>query len=95
MYFQEVRVYIITLNVYADIHTESYLDDEGECTERERSTLSHTPDQLQVLLTMMGVLRHWRVRVVPPSVSGQKRSPVVSALHSAHVCVCVCVKKDT
>ena len=25
---------------------------------------------------------------MPPSVSGQKRSPVVSALHSAHECVC-------
>ena len=30
---------------------------------------------------------------MPPSVSGQKRSPVVSALHSAHVCVCVCEKR--
>ena len=41
MYFHEVRVYI-ALKVYADIRTEPYLDDEGECTEREVHTLPHS-----------------------------------------------------
>ena len=57
--------------------------------QRERSTLSHTPDRLQVLLIMVVVLGHWRVRVVPASVSGQNKSPVGSASHlAAHVHVC-------
>ena len=58
--------------------------------QRVRSTLSHTPDRLQVLLIMVVVLGHWRVRVVPEIVAGQNKSPVVSASHllAAHVCVC-------
>ena len=57
--------------------------------QRVRSTLSHTPDRLQVLLTMVVVLGHWRVRVVPTIVAGQNKSPVDSASHlAAHVRVC-------
>ena len=48
--------------------------------QREGSTLSHTPDELQVLLIVMVVVsgqrRDW---VVPAGVSGQERNPVVSA----------------
>ena len=58
--------------------------------QRVRSTLSHTPDRLQVLLIMVVVLGHWRVRVVPASVSGQKKNAVVSASHitvAASMCV--------
>ena len=57
--------------------------------QRVRSTLSHTPDRLQVLLIMVVVLGHWRVCVVPTIVAGQNKSPVVSASHlAAHVHVC-------
>ena len=64
--------------------------------QRVRSTPSHTPDRLQVLLIMVVVLGHWRVWVVPTSVAGQNKSPVVSAshLHAAHVHVYVCVMKE-
>ena len=58
--------------------------------QREGSTLSHTPDRLQVLLTMVVVLGQGRVWVVPARVSGQNRNPVVFALHppaAAHECV--------
>ena len=48
--------------------------------QRVRSTLSHTPDRLQVLLIMVVVLGHWRVWVVPARVSGQEKNPVVSLL---------------
>lgn len=58
----------------------------------ERSTLSHIPDRLQVLLTMVVVSGHWRVWVVPARVSGQERNSVVSALHPL-VTACVCVRK--
>ena len=47
---------------------------------REGSTLSHTPDELQVLLIMVLVLGQRRVWVVPATVSGQERTPVVSLL---------------
>ena len=47
--------------------------------QRERSTFSHTPDRLQVLLTIVVVLGQRRVWVVPAGVSGQERNPVVSA----------------
>ena len=59
--------------------------------QRERSTLSHIPDTLQVLLIMVAVLGQWRVWVVPARVAGQERSPVVSASHL--IAVHVRVKK--
>ena len=49
--------------------------------QREGSTLSHTPDRLQVLLIMVVVLGQQRVWVVPAGVLGQERNSVVSALH--------------
>ena len=52
--------------------------------QREASTLSHTPDKLQVLLIMvvvvLGQRRDW---VVPAGVSGHERKSVVSALQYA------------
>ena len=53
---------------------------EANEVQRVRSTLSHTPDRLQVLLIMVVVLGHWRVRLVPARVSGQEKNPVVSLL---------------
>ena len=50
--------------------------------QREGSTLSHTPEGLQVLLIMVVVLGQGRVWVVPARVFGQDRNRVVSALHS-------------
>ena len=47
----------------------------------ESSTLSHTPDELQVLLIMMVLLGQRRDSVVPAEVFGQERNPVVSASH--------------
>ena len=48
--------------------------------QREGSTLSHTPDELQVLLIMVVVLRQRRDWVVSAGVLGQERNSVVSAL---------------
>ena len=49
--------------------------------QREGSTLSHTPDKLQVLMIMVVVLGQRREWVVPAGVSGQERTSVVSASH--------------
>ena len=54
---------------------------EANEVQRVRSTLSHTPDRLQVLLIVVVVLGQWRVQMVPTSVSGQERNSVVSASH--------------
>ena len=67
--------------------------------QREESTLSHTPDRLQVLLIMMLVLGQRRVRVVPAGVSDQERNPVTSASQNtadmpSEVKGCVCVKES-
>ena len=51
--------------------------------QRDGSTLSHTPDGLQVLLIMVVVLRQLRDRVVPAEVLGHKRKSTVSALQYA------------
>ena len=62
---------------------------EANEVQREGSTLSHTPNRLQVLLIIVLVLGQGRVWVVPASVSGQERRPVVCASHwpgAAHVC---------
>ena len=48
--------------------------------QRDGSTLSHTPDGLQVLLIMVVVLGQWRDWVVPAEVLGHKRKSMVSAL---------------
>ena len=48
--------------------------------QRVKSTLSHSPDRLQVLVMMVVVLGQQRVRVVPAKVSGQERNSVVSLL---------------
>ena len=47
--------------------------------QREGSTLSHTPDELQVLLIIVVVLGQRRDWVVPAEVLGHKRKSVVSA----------------
>ena len=52
---------------------------EEKIVQREGFTLSHTPDELQVLLIMMVLLGHWRDTVVPAGVFGQERNSVVSA----------------
>ena len=52
---------------------------EAKGVQREGSTLSHTPDRLQVLLIMVVVLGQRREWVVPAGVSGQERNSVVSA----------------
>ena len=54
---------------------------EANEVQRVRSTLSHTPDRLQVLLIMVVVVGQWRVQMVSASVSGQDRNSVVSASH--------------
>ena len=57
--------------------------------QREGSTLSHTPNWLQVLLIIAVVLGQRRGWMVPALVFGQKRNSVVSASHwpgAAHVC---------
>ena len=59
--------------------------------QREVSTLSHTPEELQVLLIMVVVVGQRRVWVVPARVKFQKKNSVVSASHPSAVCVCVCV----
>ena len=71
----------ITVTVCADISILklTVLMEVNE-VQRVRSTLSHTPDRLQVLLIMVVVLGHWRVRVVPTIVAGQEKNPVVSPL---------------
>ena len=63
---------------------------ETSVVQRVRSTVSHKPDGLQVLLIRVVVLGQRRVRVVPAGVAGQDRNPVLSALHppaAAHECV--------
>ena len=53
---------------------------EVKGVQRDRSTLSQTPDKLQVLLIMVVVvLGQWRDRVVPAEVLGHERRSVVSA----------------
>ena len=54
---------------------------EEKIVQRELSTLSHTPDELQVLLIVVVLLGQGRDTVVPAGVSGQERNSVVSALH--------------
>ena len=54
---------------------------EEKIVQRELSTLSHTPDELQVLLIMVVLLGQRRDTVVPAGVSGQERTLVVSASH--------------
>ena len=54
---------------------------EVKGVQREGSTLSHTPDELQVLLITVVVLGQRRDWVVPAGVSGQERNSVVSASH--------------
>ena len=49
--------------------------------QRVRSTLSHIPDRLQVLLILVVVLGQGRIWVVPARVFVQERNSVVSALH--------------
>ena len=70
----------ITVNVCADTILKLTVLMEVNEVQRVRSTLSHTPDRLQVLLIMVVVLGHWRVRLVPARVSGQEKNPVVSPL---------------
>ena len=53
---------------------------EMKGVQRDGSTLSHTPDKLQVLLIMVVVVGQWRDRVVPAEVLGHERNSVVSAL---------------
>ena len=52
---------------------------EVKGVQREGSTLSQTPDGLQVLLIMVVVVGQWRDRVVPAEVLGHERKSVVSA----------------
>ena len=47
--------------------------------QRERSTLSHTPDGLQDLLIMVKVVGQRTDWVVPGGVFGQRRNSVTSA----------------
>ena len=47
--------------------------------QREGSTLSHTPDRLQVLLIMVKVVGQRTDWLVPAGVFGQKRNSVASA----------------
>ena len=64
------------------------LIEENE-VHREGSTLSHTPNRLQFLLILTVELEQLQTGVVPASVSGQERMPVVFASHlpvAAHVC---------
>ena len=51
--------------------------------QREMSTPSQTPDELQVLLIMVVVLGQRRNWVVPAEVLGHKRKSVASALQYA------------
>ena len=57
--------------------------------QREVSTLSHTPEELQVLLIMVVVVGQRRVWVVPARVKFQKKNSVVSASHPRAACVCI------
>ena len=52
---------------------------EVKGVQREGSTLSHTPDELQVLLITVVVLGQRRDWMVSAGVSGQERNSVVSA----------------
>ena len=51
--------------------------------QREGSTLSHTPDELQILVIVVVVLGQEADSVEPAGVVGQKRNSVTSASHSA------------
>ena len=63
--------------------------------QRVRSTLSHIPDRLQVLLIMVVVLGQPRVWVVPAGVFDQERNSVVSAWHlPVAACVRMCDKRE-
>ena len=52
---------------------------EVKGVQREGSTLSHTPDRLQVLLIMVKVVGQRTDWLVPAGVFGQKRNSVASA----------------
>ena len=52
---------------------------EVKGVQREGSTLSHTPDELQVLLITVVVLGQRRDWMVSAGVSGQERNSVISA----------------
>ena len=93
MYFQEVRVYIITLNVYADIHTESYLDDEGECTEREVHTLPHTRPTASPVDHDGGVETLEGPGSATKCVWPEEESCGLCITLCTCVCVCVCEKR--
>ena len=56
---------------------------EVKGVQREGSTLSHTPDELQILVMMVVVLVQEADSVEPAGVVGQKRNSVTSAPHSA------------
>ena len=51
--------------------------------QREGSTLSHTPDELQILVIVVVVFGEEADSVEPAGVVGQKRNSVISASHSA------------
>ena len=64
---------------------------EVKGVQREGSTLSHTPDGLQVLLTMVVVLGQETDRVVLARVAGQNRNSVTSSSHlTVAIMVYVC-----
>ena len=64
---------------------------EVKGVQREGSTLSHMPDELQVLLTMVVVLGQETDRVVSAGVADQNRNSVTSSSHLT-VAVMVYVK---
>ena len=53
---------------------------EANEVQRVASTLSHSPDRLQVLLIMVVVLGQGRVQLVPAGIAGQERNFVVFSL---------------
>ena len=53
---------------------------EMKGVQRDRSTLSQTPDKLQVLLITVVVVGQWRDWVLPAEVLGHERNSVLSAL---------------
>ena len=63
--------------------------------QREGSTLSHTPDELQILVIVVVVLGQEANSVEPAGVVGQKRKSVTSAPHSAAAIMnrCMCLKQ--
>ena len=53
---------------------------EANEVQRVGSTLSHSPERLQVLLIMVVVLGQGRVQSVPAGIAGQERNSVVFSL---------------